>query len=89
MAQPLPHYDETHEAVCDSVRTFVAREIMPHVDVWERAGELPRELHKKAAEAGVLGLGYPEEYGGSGTLEQRGFDIAAFSEAHVSEKVKM
>ena len=70
-----PHYDETHEAVCDSVRTFVTREIMPHVDAWERAGELPRDLHRKAAEAGVLGLGYPEEYGGSGTLEQRGFDI--------------
>lgn len=70
-----PHYDETHEAVCDSVRTFVSREIMPHVDTWERDGELPRELHRKAAEAGVLGLGYPEEYGGGGTLEQRGFDI--------------
>ena len=70
-----PHYDETHEAVCDSVRTFVSREIMPYVDTWERDGELPRELHRKAAEAGVLGLGYPEEYGGSGTLEQRGFDI--------------
>ncbi|TNE27355.1 MAG: acyl-CoA dehydrogenase, partial [Alphaproteobacteria bacterium] len=50
------------------------REIMPHVDQWEAAGELPRELHRKAAQAGVLGLGYPEEYGGSGTLEQRGFD---------------
>jgi acyl-CoA dehydrogenase len=70
-----PHYDDSHEAVCDSVRTFVTREIMPHVDEWERSGMLPRELHKKAAEAGVLGLGYPEEYGGSGTLEQRGFDI--------------
>ena len=69
-----PHYDETHEAVCDSVRAFVSREIMPHVDQWEAAGELPRELHRKAAQAGVLGLGYPEEYGGSGTLEQRGFD---------------
>lgn len=70
-----PHYDDTHEAVCDSVRTFVTREIMPHVDEWERSGMLPRELHRKAAQAGVLGLGYPEEYGGSGTLEQRGFDI--------------
>ena len=70
-----PHYDESHEAVCASVRAFVAREIMPHVDEWERAGQLPRELHRKAAEAGVLGLGYPQEYGGSGTLDQGGFDI--------------
>jgi acyl-CoA dehydrogenase len=61
-----PHYDESHEAVCDSVRAFVSREITPHIDAWEAAGELPRELHRKAAAAGVLGLNYPEEYGGTG-----------------------
>ena len=44
-----PHYDESHEAVCDTVRAFVAREITPHVDKWEAAGELPRDLHRKAA----------------------------------------
>lgn len=65
-----PHYDDTHEAVADTVRAFVTREIMPHVAEWEAAGELPRELHRKAAEAGVLGLGYPAEYGGAG----EGFD---------------
>ncbi|WP_128891174.1 acyl-CoA dehydrogenase family protein [Erythrobacter sp. HKB08] len=70
-----PHYDETHEAVCQSVRAFVAKEIMPHVDEWEAAGELPRDLHRKAAEAGLIGLGYPERLGGSGTMEERGFDI--------------
>ena len=62
-----PHYDDTHEAVASSVRSFVAREIMPHVDAWEAAGEVPRELHRKAAEAGVLGLSYPEEFGGAGS----------------------
>lgn len=62
-----PHYDESHEAVCDTVRAFVAKEITPHVDEWEAAGQLPRELHRKAAEAGVLGLNYPEEFGGTGT----------------------
>lgn len=62
-----PNYDETHEAVCDSVRAFVTREILPHVDEWERAGRLPRDLHRKASEAGVIGLGYPEALGGSGT----------------------
>lgn len=78
MATPLfdqwrarsPHYDDTHEAVAASVRAFVTREIMPHVAEWEGAGELPRALHRKAAEAGVLGLGYPEAYGGAG----EGFD---------------
>ncbi|MGC1469475.1 MAG: acyl-CoA dehydrogenase family protein, partial [Sphingorhabdus sp.] len=67
-----PYYDESHEAVCDTVRRFVAREITPNVDAWEAAGELPRELHKKAAEAGILGLGYPAEFGGTGS---NGFDI--------------
>jgi acyl-CoA dehydrogenase len=49
-----------------SVREFVAREIAPHMDEWERAGELPRALHEKAGAAGLLGVGYPEEVGGSG-----------------------
>ena len=66
-----PYYDESHEAVAQSVRRFVEREIMPNIDAWEDARELPRELHKKAAEAGILGLGYPEEYGG----HSEGFDI--------------
>jgi len=61
-----PHYGETHDAVANSVRTFVEREIMPHIDVWEASGELPRELHKKAAQAGLIGLGYPERFGGNG-----------------------
>ena len=62
-----PHYDDSHEAVCDTVRAFVAKEITPYVDEWEAAGQLPRELHRKAAVAGVLGLNYPEEFGGTGT----------------------
>ncbi len=61
-----PHYDESHEAVCATVRSFVTREITPNVDAWELAGELPRELHRKAAAAGILGLNYPEEFGGTG-----------------------
>ena len=66
-----PFYDETHEAVAQSVRRFVDREVAPNIDRWEAEGELPRSLHKKAAEAGILGLGYPEEYGGT----SQGFDI--------------
>jgi acyl-CoA dehydrogenase len=66
-----PYYDETHEALAQSVRRFVAQEIAPHIDRWEAEGELPRELHKKAAQAGILGLRYPEAYGG----HSEGFDI--------------
>ena len=49
------------------MRAFVTREITPHIDDWEAEGQLPRELHRKAARAGLFGLGYPAEYGGAGT----------------------
>ncbi|MGI5208616.1 acyl-CoA dehydrogenase family protein [Spirillospora sp. CA-108201] len=48
------------------VRDFTAREITPFLAGWEDAGELPRSLHVRAAEAGLLGAGFPEEAGGSG-----------------------
>ncbi len=49
-----------------TVRSFADREILPHVDEWERIGELPRELHRRAGEAGLLGAGFPEAVGGGG-----------------------
>jgi len=60
-----PHYNDSHHEWSDTVRRFVEREISPHIDAWERAGMLPRELHRKAAEVGILGLGFPEEHGGT------------------------
>ncbi|OBG00267.1 acyl-CoA dehydrogenase family protein [Mycolicibacter sinensis] len=54
------------DALRKTVRAFVEREIAPNIDEWERTGELPRELHRKAAEAGLLGAGFPEEVGGAG-----------------------
>ena len=47
------------------MRAFVAREITPHVDAWDEAGSFPRELYRKAAAVGLLGIGYPEEFGGT------------------------
>jgi acyl-CoA dehydrogenase len=47
-------------------RDLTAKEIAPHIDQWERDGELPRSLHKTFADAGVLGVAFPEEVGGSG-----------------------
>ncbi|QGN46433.1 acyl-CoA dehydrogenase [Micromonospora sp. WMMC415] len=47
-------------------RTFVTREVLPHLDDWERAGEVPRDLHATAAKLGLLGIGFPEQCGGSG-----------------------
>jgi acyl-CoA dehydrogenase len=49
-----------------SVRRFMTTEVLPQLDQWERDGELPRELHKKAAQIGLLGVGFPEAVGGGG-----------------------
>jgi acyl-CoA dehydrogenase len=39
--------------------------VAPHVNDWDAAGEFPRELYREAAALGILGLGYPEELGGT------------------------
>ena len=59
------YFDDSHQLVRDSVRRFVEREIAPAIDTWEEAEEFPRELYLKAGAAGILGIGYPESYGGS------------------------
>jgi len=59
------YFDESHELLRASLRKFIAREITPYVDEWEEAEEFPRELYRKAAEVGLLGLGYPEALGGT------------------------
>jgi len=45
---------------------FARREVAPHLQEWEDAGSLPRELHAAAAKQGLIGLGFPESVGGSG-----------------------
>ncbi len=59
------YFDESHQLVRDSVRRFVEREILPHINDWEEAEEFPRELYLKAGAAGILSIGYPEVFGGS------------------------
>ncbi|NIH81030.1 acyl-CoA dehydrogenase family protein [Amycolatopsis viridis] len=53
-------------ALRETVRRFVEAEVLPHLDAWERAGELPRDLHRKAGEIGLLGVSFPEAVGGGG-----------------------
>ena len=61
-----PFETEERRALRDLAARFAEREIVPYLDDWEAAGELPRDLHRRAAAAGLLGLGFPEEVGGSG-----------------------
>ena len=48
------------KALASTVQQFVREEILPNQNEWEEIGELPRELHKKAAAYGLLGVGFPE-----------------------------
>ncbi len=58
--------DETHTTVRDMARRFAEEHIRPHAEAWEESGTFPRELYPKAAEAGILSIGVPEQAGGSG-----------------------
>jgi acyl-CoA dehydrogenase len=64
-ALALSPFDDEHEALRESVRRFVERELVPHIDAWERTG-FPDEVFTKLAAHGFLGLKYPEELGGQG-----------------------
>ena len=56
---------ETLTALTDSLTRFAKREIEPNIHAWDEVGEFPRSLYLKAAELGLLGMGYPEHLGGS------------------------
>jgi acyl-CoA dehydrogenase len=59
------YFGKSHERVRAAVREFVNKAVKPHVDDWEEAGGFPRQIYKQAGELGILGIGYPEEYGGT------------------------
>ena len=59
------YYTPDHEQFRDTVRAFTARELTPYANEWDEAEGFPRELYQRAAAAGILGLGFPEEYGGT------------------------
>ena len=62
-----PFYSDEHREFRAVLDRFVAKEITPYVHEWDEAEEFPRDLYRKAAEVGILGAGFPEEYGGIGT----------------------
>ncbi|WP_342669256.1 acyl-CoA dehydrogenase family protein [Endozoicomonas arenosclerae] len=61
----LFYFNEEHQAVRETARRFTEKEITPFIDEWEESGGIPRELFLKAGEAGLLGMGYDEQYGGT------------------------
>ncbi len=72
-------FTEEHQQLRRTVRDFVAKEINPHVDGWERDGAFPaHEVFKKMGRLGLLGVNKPEAYGGMGL--DYSFQMAATEE---------
>ena len=63
----MPHHDEWRT----QLRRFFEKEIIPYADDWDETGLIPDDLWPKSAEVGILGLDYPEEFGGT----SEGIDI--------------
>lgn len=59
-------FSESDQMVRETATAFARKEIRPFAFEWEEAGEFPRALYKKAAAAGLLGVGIEPEFGGSG-----------------------
>jgi alkylation response protein AidB-like acyl-CoA dehydrogenase len=59
-------YEDDHEDFRESFRRFLAKEVVPHFEQWERDGIVPREVFASAGANGFLGMQVPEEYGGAG-----------------------
>ncbi|WP_372727790.1 acyl-CoA dehydrogenase family protein [Nocardioides sp.] len=57
---------EARDAIRASAAEFVRREVAPHLQEWEDAQSVPRELHRAAARQGLLGISFPEDVGGEG-----------------------
>ena len=74
----VDYFNETHGMVRDTMRRFVNEAVKPHIDAWEEAGGFPREVYQHAGSLGLLGIGHPTEFGGSG--EQDVFLKVAASE---------
>jgi len=59
-------FDAEHEGFRDTVRRFIEEHVTPHHADWEKAGQVPRSLWRKAGELGLLCCNVPQEHGGVG-----------------------
>jgi acyl-CoA dehydrogenase len=66
MTTSTPPFSDEHEELRQSVRGFIERELTPHAQNWEEERWFPDEVFTKMAAQGLLGLKYPEAYGGQG-----------------------
>lgn len=58
------YFTEEHELFRASLRSVLQKEVVPHIETWEEQGRIPRDVWRKMGDMGLLGSGYPKEYGG-------------------------
>ena len=58
------YFTEEHNLFRESLKDFLKREVVPHIEKWEKTGTIERFIWKKFGDMGFLGLPYPEEFGG-------------------------
>jgi alkylation response protein AidB-like acyl-CoA dehydrogenase len=68
-------FTEEHEAFRDMVRAFIAREVTPYHEQWERDGVVSRDVWLAAGRAGLLGIDMDEKYGGGGNPDYRYYAV--------------
>ncbi|MCK5928799.1 acyl-CoA dehydrogenase family protein [Nocardioides sp. REDSEA-S30_B4] len=71
MAQPTSIYEQEHEDFRAMARTFMEKEVAPHMEQWEKDGQVSRDLWLRAGEQGLLCFDVPEEFGGMGVQDFR------------------
>jgi acyl-CoA dehydrogenase len=62
---PNTYFTEEHELFREGFRSFLKKEVVPHINKWEKEGSIERFIWKKFGDMGYFGINYPEIYGGS------------------------
>ncbi|MEO6348010.1 MAG: acyl-CoA dehydrogenase family protein [Aquaticitalea sp.] len=58
------YFTEEHQLFRQSLQDFLKKEVIPHIDKWEKTGHIERFIWKKFGDMGFFGINYPEQYGG-------------------------
>ncbi len=58
------YFNEEHQLFRESLKDFLQKEVVPHIDKWEKTGQIERFIWKKFGDMGFFGISYPTKYGG-------------------------
>ena len=92
------YFSEEHDLFRASLRDFLQKEVVPHIEDWEASGTIDPEIWTKMGEMGFFGIAYPEAYGGMGLdffytvifleelqrVQSGGFEAAIWAHAYLA-----